>query len=176
MSVQEEINRINQNIANTYSALEEMGATLPQEQNSANMANAVRTIPQGGGGDTENDSYNVNAVGRLSVDFERFIITIVAIQNVDKTVEEIIAASHAGKTVYLHVDVSESYKENAGIPPEFELVGIAHFPLVYSSSAPEALFCAMNDFTGNGYPIITRIGGDSNNNWSCTSVPILTER
>lgn len=49
MSIQDEINRINQNVANTYSALSDMGATLPETQNSDNMASAVRTIPQSGG-------------------------------------------------------------------------------------------------------------------------------
>lgn len=53
MSIQNEINRINQNVANTYSALRSMGATLPETQNSDNLASAVRTIPQSGGGEDE---------------------------------------------------------------------------------------------------------------------------
>ena len=50
MSIQNEINRINQNIANAYSAMGNMGATLPETQNSDNMANTVRTIPQSSDG------------------------------------------------------------------------------------------------------------------------------
>ena len=50
MSIQEEINRIEQNVANTYIALNEMGATMPAKQNSDNLASTARTVPQGGGG------------------------------------------------------------------------------------------------------------------------------
>ena len=49
MSIQDEINRIGQNVANTYSVLNEMGATMPSEQNSNNLPNTARTIPQSGG-------------------------------------------------------------------------------------------------------------------------------
>lgn len=45
MSVQTEITRISNNIASTYSALEEQGATMPEEQNSDNLARTVMTIP-----------------------------------------------------------------------------------------------------------------------------------
>ena len=48
MSVQSEIDRINGNVASTYSALEEMGATMPEQQNSNNMAATVMTVPRGG--------------------------------------------------------------------------------------------------------------------------------
>ena len=47
MSVQTQIERIQQNVADTYSALEEMGATMPTEQNSNNMAATARTVPNG---------------------------------------------------------------------------------------------------------------------------------
>ena len=47
MSVQAQIERIQQNVADTYSALEEMGATMPTEQNSNNMAATARTVPSG---------------------------------------------------------------------------------------------------------------------------------
>ena len=50
MSIQDEINRINENIANTYSALSDMGATIPGTQNSDNLANTARTVPQASGG------------------------------------------------------------------------------------------------------------------------------
>lgn len=62
MSIQNEINRINQNVANTYSALRSMGATLPETQNSDNMASTVRTVPQTstGGGDSAPDIFYVD--------------------------------------------------------------------------------------------------------------------
>lgn len=62
MSIQDEINRINQNIANTYSAMGEMGATLPANQNSDNLANTVRSVPQGGTSGGENKILRVTAI------------------------------------------------------------------------------------------------------------------
>lgn len=42
MSVQSEIERISGNVANTYSVLAEAGSTMPEEQNSNNLSEAVR--------------------------------------------------------------------------------------------------------------------------------------
>lgn len=50
MSVQTQIDRLQQNVANTYSALSDMGATMPSDQNSDNLAATARTVPQTGGG------------------------------------------------------------------------------------------------------------------------------
>ena len=44
MSVQSEINRINENVANTYSTLEEAGATMPQNRNSNNLPGTASSI------------------------------------------------------------------------------------------------------------------------------------
>lgn len=48
MSIQTQIDRIEQNVADTYSALEEKGATMPAEQNSDNLPATARTVPAGG--------------------------------------------------------------------------------------------------------------------------------
>jgi len=45
MSIASEISRIQNNIASAYTACENKGATLPQTQNSANLANAISNIP-----------------------------------------------------------------------------------------------------------------------------------
>ena len=50
MSVASEITRIKNNISSAYTALDGKGATLPQIQNSANIANTIESIPTGGGG------------------------------------------------------------------------------------------------------------------------------
>ena len=55
MSIQSEIDRINGNVASTYSALSEMGATMPAQQNSDNLPGTVRTVPQGGGTSVQAD-------------------------------------------------------------------------------------------------------------------------
>lgn len=55
MSVQSEIDRINGNVASTYTALSEMGATMPAQQNSDNLPGTVLTVPQGGGKTVQTD-------------------------------------------------------------------------------------------------------------------------
>lgn len=49
MTIASEITRIKGNIAGAYSALEEKGATLPETQNSANLAATIGSVPAGGG-------------------------------------------------------------------------------------------------------------------------------
>ena len=50
MSVADQINRIKTNIANTYTAAQAKGATIPQTKNSDNLAACVQSITTGGGG------------------------------------------------------------------------------------------------------------------------------
>ena len=50
MSVADQINRIKTNIASTYTAAQSKGATMPQTQNSDNLAACVQSITTGGGG------------------------------------------------------------------------------------------------------------------------------
>lgn len=50
MSISSEITRISNNIAAAYTALDEKGATLPESQNSANLADTIASVPSGGGG------------------------------------------------------------------------------------------------------------------------------
>ena len=60
MSIESEITRINNNIAATYTALSAKGATMPETENSANLASTVATVPSGGGGDPVNKAFEVN--------------------------------------------------------------------------------------------------------------------
>lgn len=63
MSIQTQINRITANIADAYRALEVLGATLPSEQNSDNLAATIASlasgvvyfVPQGSDGLTTSD-------------------------------------------------------------------------------------------------------------------------
>lgn len=50
-----ELERINGNVASTYAALSEMGATMPEQQNSNNLPGTARTVPQGGGTSVQTD-------------------------------------------------------------------------------------------------------------------------
>lgn len=49
MSVQSEIDRIKGNVNGAYAAVFDLGGTLPQQQTSANLEAAIRSIPSGGG-------------------------------------------------------------------------------------------------------------------------------
>lgn len=49
MSISQEIQRIKTNIANAYTQAKNKGATLPQSQNSANLASTIKSIPGGSG-------------------------------------------------------------------------------------------------------------------------------
>lgn len=44
MSVQSEIERISENVASTYSVLDELGADMPAEQNTDNLAETAATV------------------------------------------------------------------------------------------------------------------------------------
>lgn len=52
MSIASEITRISENIANAYTSLSAKGATIPQAQNSDNLADTIDSVPSGGGGGT----------------------------------------------------------------------------------------------------------------------------
>lgn len=47
MSITSEINRIKTNIANAYSAINNKGGTIPQNENTENLANAIGSISTG---------------------------------------------------------------------------------------------------------------------------------
>lgn len=172
MSIQDEINRINQNIANTYSALGDMGATLPQTQNSANMASAVRTLPQSGGGD--NPVFIVKYVPVISFDPSTGSIEFHGYHSVDKTVFEIIAAANAGKLVVMDVDIGYS-------------LGIVQFArcLLSLYSNNHVNFDAVMDLTGSGDASFLRFtgyyvedefpevaGNQSNDQWHLEVTPL----
>lgn len=89
MSIQEEINRIEQNVANTYTALSEMGATMPAEQNSNNLASTARTVPQSGGGGGE----AVQEIFYVDGTFDMSTFTFAT----DVTFEEIASQAVLGK-------------------------------------------------------------------------------
>ena len=52
MSIASEITRISGNIADAYTSLNAKGATMPQDQNSANLADTIDSVPTGGGSST----------------------------------------------------------------------------------------------------------------------------
>lgn len=51
MTIVNELQRIENNIANSYTALEEKGATMPTDKNSDNLASTIANLEVGGGND-----------------------------------------------------------------------------------------------------------------------------
>lgn len=103
MSIQDEINRLNQNVSNAYSALEDMGATLPTEQNSANIASAIRSIPQSGGGG-----------GTLIVTATASFIseTMGTVEGISHTFAEIKEAYNNNRCISLVLDMRPKYSRS----------------------------------------------------------------
>lgn len=70
MSIKSEIDRLKQNISNTYTALSNLGATIPSSKNSANLPSAVNSLNGKIDADTV-DGYHIitttdtNAVGQV---------------------------------------------------------------------------------------------------------------
>lgn len=57
MSIQSQIERINANISDTYTALEGKGATMPSVRNTDNLASTVLSVKSGGFDETDLDNY-----------------------------------------------------------------------------------------------------------------------
>lgn len=100
MSIQTEIERISGNIATAYVAAGAKGATMPDVQNSANLAATINTIQGGGGGavtsvngqvgDVVLDAEDVGAAGKST--------TIIVALLADNWVNGVYEAEAAGVT------------------------------------------------------------------------------
>ena len=86
MSISSEITRINQNIASAYTACNNKGATMPQTQNSANLAASITSITTGGGSTlisktiTQNGTYaaeddNADGYSEVTVNIQPYFST-----------------------------------------------------------------------------------------------------
>ncbi len=146
MSIQDEINRINQNIANTYSALGDMGATLPSKQNSENMANAVRTIPQGNAGSSS--SFKVTATANLTSE------TGGILTDISHSYTDIEAASNSGKCVNIDVDIgqmSEGQRVTLCLVSYIEGAALMFGGTFYTGEVCMQMSCIL---TADGYSVI----------------------
>lgn len=173
MSIQSEIDRIEQNIANAYSTLSARGATLPAEQNSENLASAINefedpvvnahiadknnphgvTAEQIGAASKE---YVDNAVANVEVPTEIFTVTattspdITTISNVSCDISDIVAAYEAGKTVRMVVTMEE--------------FGFEYFLPLMSASVLQVLFSASAVFDSL---VVTGVpNGDGSPQWN----------
>lgn len=77
MSVQSQMDRINQNVANTYAVLQALGADMPAQQNSDNLATtagsakAVLYSPQ-----TLIESQKEQVLRNLGITLEEWVFTL----------------------------------------------------------------------------------------------------
>jgi lysophospholipase L1-like esterase len=106
MSVQSQIDRIEQNVANTYSTLEEAGATMPQTRNTDNLSETAASIKAVlyGKAQSLTEAQKTQArenIGAVSADEtpKVFYITMNTDMTVDKTDAEIETAYQAGKSL-----------------------------------------------------------------------------
>ena len=89
MSIASEIQRIQTNISNAYSACDSKGATMPQTQNSANLTSCINSIPAGGGEVsgtitiTENGAYDVASYAGADVNVNNNTLILNVIDNIE---------------------------------------------------------------------------------------------
>ena len=65
MSISSEISRLGGNISDSLDAVSEMGGTVPSGATSDNLATAIRSIPQSGGGGTSLPSVTTDDNGKV---------------------------------------------------------------------------------------------------------------
>lgn len=167
MSIQSEIDRIEQNIANAYSTLSARGATLPAEQNSENLASAINefedpvinahiadknnphgvTAEQIGAASKE---YVDNAVANVEVPTEIFTVTatvdknFTTISNVSCDTFDIVAACEAGKTVRMVVTGESGFEYHLPLM----IANVSQ--VVFSAAASSESFTVMGILDGSG--------------------------
>lgn len=79
MSIQTQIDRIAQNVSNTYSVLADMGATMPEEQNTNNLPSTAASITAVLYGIPQNLTEEQKAQARenigvdLNIDYDNFL-------------------------------------------------------------------------------------------------------
>ena len=76
MTIASEITRINNNIANAYTACSSKGATMPLTQNSANLATCINSISSGGGGSNIGITREISSGGVYQVPASNFTFSL----------------------------------------------------------------------------------------------------
>ncbi len=133
----------------------------------AKVLNGEYTPSGNGGGDSV---FIVNAIGTILIDFETLIVAPSSIVSVDKTVNEIMAAAHSGKLVYMSFDASDSWYQAFGDTATLKL----WMPITVSNSNVDVVFGGLFDLSGSGIPIVVRIQGVlETNEWNVAAIPIV---
>lgn len=114
MSIQSEIDRINNNVASTYSALSSVGADIPEETNSNNLPGTVLTI-KAVRYDEQTLTDEQKAQARFNIGVTDVItVTVDGSWNTSHSAAEIIAAKNAGTIVILNCGIILAEVATAG--------------------------------------------------------------
>ena len=158
MSVADQINRIKTNIANTYTAAQAKGATMPQTQNSDNLATCIQSITTGGGGGGTQFGLVISDV--LGTVDDTGAVSRTTISN---------ALDFSGITSFTDYALSGKFM-NSGFSPsqdvEFpNLASIGDFGMNYA-------FWGCTGITSVSFPALTSIGNSGMNYafGSCTGI------
>lgn len=102
MSIQSEIDRINENVANTYSVLAEEGADMPAEQNTDNLPSTAASIKA-----VRYDSQTLTDEQKAQARTNIGIVTVTVDNswNTSMSAAEIVAAKNSGTIVILNCGI-----------------------------------------------------------------------
>lgn len=152
MSIQSEINRIEQNIANAYSTLSARGATLPAEQNSENLANTISEI--GGADWNQNDpthpDYIENRTHFCSDPIEATFSGPYTWEEGSGLYEKGMVCCVVVGTVY--TDVPINICDISGVFGA-SYTNVLMGQVISNTSGPSFEFCWYASYTGTGYEI-----------------------
>lgn len=117
MSIQSEIDRIEQNIANTYTALSDLGADMPTEQNSDNLAQTVghvkavlyieQTLTEA---QQDQARENVGAASQIALDQKVSLAPEYVSEEASLVVNK--AISHDDSRVFRFIALSDAHQNN----------------------------------------------------------------
>ena len=158
MSVADQINRIKTNIADTYTAAQAKGATMPQAQNSDNLAACVQSITTGGGGGGTQFGLTISDV--LGTVDGTGAVSRTTISN---------ALDFSGITSFTNYALSGKFMRSSFYPTqdvEFpNLATIGSYGMSYA-------FYGCTDITSASFPVLASIGDSGMNSafQSCSGI------
>lgn len=110
MSVSTELQRIRTGIHNTYIALEEKGATLPENESLSNLASTVATVPSGG--DIGNTNvYTLSFLEEIEHDIRNSSLARAGLKEIDVLQNNDILSPMRDTWVFKPADMAERFRD-----------------------------------------------------------------
>lgn len=110
MTIGTEITRIKTNIENAYTALGEKGATIPEVQNSANLAETIGSVKSGGGGSNKREA-DFDTVDKYVNEYNESNQKYVSIkQNASSSAEAVIGLALIPNLGYIYLNKTHILK------------------------------------------------------------------